>query len=311
MTTEALIERPPSLTEQCAALIPAFWSSEVSLLIADAEPSELQVVDTKIAEWLAADLAKDALSKIDPLSERGCKLVAFIEALAVDDDFQWPAVNMPDLETETPVGLPIPARLSNPEVRLAWPSDAGLIHKIAISRAKSMAPGLAYAEHAAANQQRIESSGLSGVRNLIERSESEPGKQLAIVAHLGNIATASEGYHELTGYMFARRELSGADYFTREHILIHGIAVDEYQMQRGIGKTLLGFIDVWQEAMSMELPICAQVADTNVPMIHMLERYSFNRHGTVEPTASNPVRYAVLVREKPRSSLDTTGRSIF
>lgn len=290
MTTETLLQQPVTLSERCAELIPGFWGGEDCCLIKEAEVGDIDPVECRFARCLAFNLAREALAKVELESEHGQQLTAFIEELGITEGFEWPTSEVS------------PRNPLEPRVHVAWPNEAGRIHDIAVSRARSMAPGDVYAKHAAANEERLLASGQIGVARLIERSR-ELKLQLAAVACLGDTVPTTKDHDRISGYMFVRWQAAGSTYFTGEHVLIHGIAVDEKQLHRGIGSTLLRYINEWQEAMFMDLPICAQVADTNTPMLRMLECHGFEHYGTEGPTASNPVRYKTMVHVSPRKAL--------
>jgi GNAT superfamily N-acetyltransferase len=290
MTAETLIGQPMTLSERCTDLIPGFWGGEDSCLIKEAEIGDFDVAEVRFARCLAFNLARETLAQIDSDSEHGQRLAAFIEELGIKEGFEWPTID---------------SSLKNnlePSVRIAWSNEADRISDIGISRARSMAPGDAYAVHAAANEERLLASGSDGVARLIERSR-KPKIQLAAVARLKDFVPTTKYHDQIGGYIFARWERAGSSYYAREHVLIHGIAVDEDQLHRGIGRALLRYIEDWQEAMFMDLPVCAQVADTNTPMLNLLERHHFEHYGTEGPTANNPVRYETMLHVNPTEAL--------
>jgi GNAT superfamily N-acetyltransferase len=183
-------------------------------------------------------------------------------------------------------------------VRSARLSDVGSIVDIAVASARDMAPGFTYAEHAARNRQRLASTGKSDTEQLIERSARSPELQRAYVAILGSMATRREDV--VIGYGFARRT-GPDDYLDAEHVLLHGAAVDKDHQRMGVAKGLLSAVCGWSQGMA--LPLCAQVADTNIPMLRTLEGKGFIQSDTYRPGGGNPVTYRVMVRPSDGAAL--------
>ncbi len=179
-------------------------------------------------------------------------------------------------------------------VRPACLVDLPEITAIAYSSATDMTPGSKYEAHTAANQERLGSKRQYELRrDVIQRSIDSPRLQRVVVATLGDVAVMAETPQPVIGYMLARRA-EPEDYFAREHVLIHGTAVSKDNRERDAGTKLLSAVCGWSE--DMGLPVCAQVADTNRPMLGMLEKSGFVQQGTYGPTEANPVTFQVMVR---------------
>lgn len=179
-------------------------------------------------------------------------------------------------------------------VRPARLFDLPAITGIAYASVAEMTPGPAYTDHAAANRERIGSSKQYRRRGaLIQESIDSPELQRVMVATLGSIAAMAETSHSVIGYLFARK-VGPEDYLKSEHILVNGAAVDKDNRLMGVGRKLLSPVCEW--AQEMALPVCAHVADTNTPMLHMLKDSGFTQDGTYSPGAGNPVTYQIMIR---------------
>jgi GNAT superfamily N-acetyltransferase len=187
-------------------------------------------------------------------------------------------------------------------VRPALYSDRDSIARIAVASAMDMVPRDVYAKHAEENRRRLEHSGERNIDWRIARTRLLiRGAQRVMVATMGNSATSVGDGDRVVGYMFATTAVTGSYSDPLDHILIHGAAVNKSKRHKGIGRALLGTICDWSKEIG--LPIRAYVADTNAPMLTLLENNDFIPQDTSGPTEQNPVTYHVMVRTAPETVL--------
>lgn len=175
--------------------------------------------------------------------------------------------------------------------------DAAPVNAVAVSSAMDMTPGQVYADHAATNRERISRGGQRRVQRLIELSVDCPELWRVFVTILHKSSLRPITQNHVIGYIFAK-VTEPTEYYSRKHVLIHGLAVEGAWRRYGIGRELIsGIFGACAWAREIGLPVCANVADTNKPMLQLLAHNGFIDRGAYGPVSNSPVSYRVMVRE--------------